>query len=135
MPASRHIFRSDHQSIPRGLPAFWAIITVGYSLIVTYRFAVAGVVPGVRTAAGFAAVTAVWLELWDRNRTTVLSGFAVAIAFSLTLIGNGYVAAAAYRNDGHLAVGRSLLTCLFAYLFIWKLRGLRTVRSVKSERK
>ena len=115
-------------SVPRALPPLWAVVTVGYFLMAGYRTVEKGHLPGLPSAAGAAAVAAVWLEIADRIHGTPITGFMVTCALWLTLVTNAYVAGAMYRSTGNVPVLRSLLSLLFAYLLIDKLLQLRDFR-------
>jgi hypothetical protein len=120
--------RRSTGSVPRALPAVWAIVTVGYCLAAAYRALDRGHLPGLPSAAGMAAVAAVWLEIVDRTHATTATGFMVTFALWLTLVTNGWVAGAVYRNSGNVPAFRVLLSILFAYLLIDKLLQLREFR-------
>ena len=128
MEANPHKHRRHTGSVPRALPPFWAVVTVGYFLMAGYRTVETRHLPGLPSAAGAAAVAAVWLEMFDRTHGTPMTGLLVTCALWLTLVTNGYVAAAAYRSSGNVPVIRSLLSLIFAYLLIDKLLQLRDFR-------
>jgi hypothetical protein len=120
----RRIIQRQTAHVPRALQAFWTMVTFAYVLLTGYRALALGRLPGFSTAAGMAAVGAVWLEIADRVYATALTGLMAVTSLWLTLLGNGYVARATYVHTGNVPVTRTLLSLLFAFLLIRKFKEL-----------